>query len=425
MRWPRYAEAMASTRRDFLIQGASLGTWALSGCGGGGDAASSASGSSSGSSGSAGSTGTGSSTGSTTTTTTTTGTQATWPWASGATSTVARLPALSDFATVVASGTVTYSFHASAVSSTTDPVTGAVADTSTTAVLQPYRLSRTLVTNAQWKAFCNAMGSSYWPSTAGTAGQYWSGGAYPAGKEDHPVFFVSLTQARAFCAWLETQLPGYRFYVPTEGEWEYAALGTRSDWSYPWGSSAGIGYTGGTLTSPFNCNAVCAAYVLSSASGLSTLTYFNDTTVTTLSDGTTPLTNDTAALSQVLSIGSTGSVTGWQYDSDTNRSWADFANSDAFRELVNVYGGFSSAVGSYATGASWCGCLDMAGNAYEWTSTLNQAANGLEAGTMVNVVKGGSWYATASSGRSSGRGEGRSAGGSFHSVGFRVAARAV
>jgi len=325
--------------------------------------------------------------------------------------------------TVIASGTVTYAFHATTTSSTTDPVTGAVSDTSSTATLVSYLMSKYLVTNANWKAFCNAMGSTYYPSTAKTAGRYWASGAYPAGKEDHPVFFVSLTQAQAYCAWLETQISGYDIYVPTEGEWEYAALGTNTTYAYPWGASAGSSYSASTLTSLFNYNGVCAAYVLA-GSGLTTLTYYDDDVVTTLPDGTTALTDDTAALASVLSMSSSGGVTGWQYDSDTNRTWADFANSDQFETLVQVWGGYSTAVGAYEAGKSWCGCYDMAGNAYEWTSTLNTASNGAESGSSVNVVKGGSWYATGNSGKSTGRGEGRGASGAYHSIGFRVAARA-
>jgi formylglycine-generating enzyme required for sulfatase activity len=404
------ADTQVEQRRRTFLQTLGLGGGlVLAGCGGGGSAASGGSGAS---------TGSGSGSGATTAATT-----PTWPWTT-ATSTLARLPSLADFMTVVpAGGRVTYGFRVTTTSTTVDPITGAQADTSATAVLQPYLMSRYLVTNAQWKAFCDAQGSRYWPSTAGTAGRYWAGGAYPAGKEDHPVFFVSLTAAQAYCAWLETQLPGYRFYVPTEGEWEYAALGTQASYVYPWGASAGISYASGVLTSPFNCNAVCTAYVLSAASGLNTLTYYNDSTVTTLSDGITPLTADTAALARVLSLSSSGAVTGWQYDSDTNKTWADFANSDAYVDLVQVLGGFSSAVGAYPAGVSWCGCHDMAGNAYEWTTTQNLASNGAESGTLVQVVKGGSWYSTSMSGRSTGRGEGRAPSGAFHSVGFRVAAR--
>ncbi len=402
----------APTRRAALLALAGWGAASLAACGGGGGSSDT---------GGDGSSGTGS-TGSGSGTTTTPGSSP-WVWATAGTSTVATVPTLAEFIEVIASGSVTYRFHASVASSTTtDPVSGLASNTVLDATLAPFLMGRYLVTNANWRAFCNAMGSSFYPSTARSAGQYWSGGAYPAGKENHPVFFVSLPQAQAYCMWLGTQLPGYTFYVPTEGEWEYAALGTHTGYSYPWGSSADISLDGSGLHSRFNCNAVCAQYVLAS-SGLQRLTYYQDSTVTTLSDGRTALDQDTAALSAVLSLKSNGSVTGWQYDSDSNRTWADFANSDQFRELVDVYGGYSSPVGSYPSGQSWCGCEDMAGNAYEWTSTVNTASNGAESGQQVNCVKGGSWYSTASSGQSTGRGEGRAPSGAYHSVGFRVAAR--
>lgn len=419
---------LTSRRRAMAMIGGLVasGSGLLSGCGGSGSAGGAeATTTTTSTTSSSTSTSTSTSTTSTSTPTTTTpGASTLWPWQDSGLSTTATVPTMADFAQVIASGTVAYSFHASATSSTTDPVTGTVADTSSTATLAPYHMGKYLVTNANWKAFCNALGSAYHPSTAKTAGQYWHGGSYPAGKENHPVFFVSLTQAQAYCAWLETQIAGYSFYVPTEGEWEYAALGRNTGYSYPWGSSANISYASasGVLSTVFNSNAVCTQYVLNNPA-FATLTYYNDTVVTTLSDGGTALTSDTAPLAKVLSMSSSGGVSGWQYDSTGNSTWADFANSDQFRTLVNVYGGYSSAVGSYEGGKSWCGCYDMAGNAYEWTSTLNLASNGAEAGSSVNVIKGGSWYATSNSGKSSGRGEGRGASGAYHSVGFRVAAR--
>lgn len=423
--------ALTSRRRAMAMIGGLMASGAglLSGCGGSGESGTSNAASATSAATTttpATTTAAAATTATSTTTTATPTTSATtlWPWQDSGLSSTATVPTTADFVQVIASGSVTYNFHVSATSSTTDPVTGAVSDTSSSATLAPYYMGKFLVTNANWKAFCDAQGSAYYPSTAKTAGQYWNGGTYPAGKENHPVFFVSLTQAQAYCAWLETRIAGYKFYVPTEGEWEYAALGGNTSYSYPWGSNANISYASasGVLSTMFNSNAVCSQYVLNNAA-FATLTYYNDTVVTTLSDGSTPLSNDTAPLSKVLSMSSSGGVTGWQYDSTSNATWADFANSDQFRTLVNVYGGYSSAVGAYEGGKSWCGCHDLAGNAYEWTSTLNVAANGAEAGSSVNVVKGGSWYATSNSGKSSGRGEGRSASGAYHSVGFRVAAR--
>ena len=403
----------APRRRAVLGAFAGFGITTLCGCGGGGSDSSSSAATDA------------SSTITSTSTSTSTVTTNPWIWANAGTSTTATVPTIADFVQVIASGSVSYAFHDSAISATTDPVTGVTSDTSASATLVPYFIGKFLVTNANWKAFCNALGSSYYPSTAAVAGQYWNGGSYPAGKENHPVFFVSYEAAADYCAWLATQISSYEFYVPTEGEWEYAALGSNTSYSYPWGSAAGVSYntTTGTLSTPFNCNALCAQYLLNS-SGLTTLTYVNDSVVTALAGGVTALTDDSAGLASVLSISSSGAVIGWQYDSDTNESWADLANSDQFRVLVKVYGGYSTAVGAYDDGKSWCGCFDMAGNAFEWTSTLNTATNGAEAGTQVNCVKGGSWYSTAASGKSSGRGEGRSAGGAYHSVGFRVAARA-
>jgi formylglycine-generating enzyme required for sulfatase activity len=64
----------------------------------------------------------------------------------------------------------------------------------------------------------------------------------------------------------------------------------------------------------------------------------------------------------------------------------------------------------------------MAGNAFEWTSSVVTAQNGAEAGKQVNAVRGGSWYSTGRSCQTSYRGEGRAASGGYNTVGFRVAA---
>jgi formylglycine-generating enzyme required for sulfatase activity len=42
---------------------------------------------------------------------------------------------------------------------------------------------------------------------------------------EHPVTVVSWNDAKAFSAWLETEVPGMVVRLPTEAEWEYAARG--------------------------------------------------------------------------------------------------------------------------------------------------------------------------------------------------------
>ncbi|MGC3980151.1 MAG: SUMF1/EgtB/PvdO family nonheme iron enzyme [Steroidobacteraceae bacterium] len=282
-----------------------------------------------------------------------------------------------------------------------------------TATLSAYYLSKYQVTNANWKAYCNANSITTYPT-------YWSsGGGYPTGKANHPVLFVSYTQAVAYCAWLSSLYSGYTFRLPTEAEWEYAAIGSNSTYTYPWGASAGTSYSSGVLTTKFNYQGYCAAYLLNS-SGINYLSYVNDSVVTNLASGTA-ISGDQAAIASVLSLSASGGVTGWNY-SGTNDYKADFLNSDQYSTLVNNYGGYTTPVGTFSTGASWAGCLDMAGNCFEFTSTVSLATVGAESGTWCQNVRGGSWYAAGNSCRSTYRGEGRNTTGAFHSVGFRVAA---
>lgn len=51
-----------------------------------------------------------------------------------------------------------------------------------------------------------------------------------AGLERHPMNCVDWAQARSYCAWAGKRLP-------TEAEWEYAAVG-QSGWEHPWGNEA-------------------------------------------------------------------------------------------------------------------------------------------------------------------------------------------
>ena len=71
---------------------------------------------------------------------------------------------------------------------------------------EAFCMGRFEVTNAEWKQFLNA--------TQGRAPRYWKDDNYPAGKANHPVLYVSLTQAKAYCEWV-SRSTGWQVVVPT------------------------------------------------------------------------------------------------------------------------------------------------------------------------------------------------------------------
>jgi len=90
----------------------------------------------------------------------------------------------------------------------------------------------------------------------------------------------------------------------------------------------------------------------------------------------------------------------WGNDFDSTRasycdascpfSWADMQSGDGYTQ--------TAPVGSFPTGASWCGALDMAGNAWEWVQdwyapyTSEPVINPVtEQGASGRVLRGGSW----------------------------------
>ena len=76
-------------------------------------------------------------------------------------------------------------------------------------------VSRTQVTNEQYKAFVDATGHR--------APSNWVNGTYPAGEENYPVNMVSATDAEAYCSWLTASDEKNLYRLPTESEWELAA----------------------------------------------------------------------------------------------------------------------------------------------------------------------------------------------------------
>ena len=264
-----------------------------------------------------------------------------------------------------------------------------------------YYLSKTKVTNAEYKLFIDATGHK--------APNYWKNGSYPEGKADHPVVAVSYSDAVAYCEWLTTQHEGWLFRLPTEAEWENAARGTLYDdikAKYPSGVSPRYDEQTMYLTTDFNYNGVIATQLMHTLGADHVVTYVKG-----------EYKGQRETLGECIAISKTGGVTSWaNHGGSAVRGY--FLQTDLYAE-VSADGGNTTPVGFYP--ANTLGLYDMAGNCWDLTSSVILANNGLEKGVECYAVRGGSWYATGRSCTMTYRGEGRKDHPSA-TVGFRVAA---
>ncbi|MBQ7624622.1 MAG: SUMF1/EgtB/PvdO family nonheme iron enzyme [Clostridia bacterium] len=275
----------------------------------------------------------------------------------------------------------------------------------TSPVVNDYYLSAYKVTNGQYAKFV--------AETGHRAPSYWKNGVYPQGKEDHPVLNVSHGDAVSYCAWLSSKYKNTTFRLPTEAEWENAAMGEyygNGSVKYPNGAGS-PSYDAATheLTTTFNYNGVIAARLFKEYGSGYTVNYIKG-----------DFAGESETLGECISISATGGVSNWaNHGGSATRGY--FLQTDLY-QMVSANGGNTTPVGSYAPNS--LGLYDMAGNSWDITSSIITANNGLEKGIDCYAVRGGSWYATARSCTFYYRGEGRKDSPSS-TVGFRLAADSI
>ncbi|TPW18659.1 MAG: serine/threonine protein kinase, partial [Halothiobacillaceae bacterium] len=86
--------------------------------------------------------------------------------------------------------------------------------------LPAFYIDKYEVTNLQYKKYIDEVGRR--------APDHFVEGSYPPGKVDHPVTYVSWSDAKRYCEWAGKRLP-------SDVEWEKAARGTDGR-TFPWGN---------------------------------------------------------------------------------------------------------------------------------------------------------------------------------------------
>ena len=248
-----------------------------------------------------------------------------------------------------------------------------------------YAIGKYEVRNREYKEFVDATGRKATP-------KHWVDGTYPVGTKNCPVVNISLKDAEDYCEWLSSKYEGWTFRLPTEAEFENAAAGSKKQ-RYPWGTTSGFTYSKDELTTNCQYNAAVIADLL------------KDNAQVTIA-------GKKSDLADVVTLSAKGAISkGWR---DTKEK-TGFTYSDLFAAKVKV-GGYTVPVNKFRSNESPYGCVGMAGNAAEWTSSVVDGKN---------VVRGGSWYSSADECSSTDRGETKDPAKGDPTVGFRVVAERV
>jgi serine/threonine-protein kinase len=98
--------------------------------------------------------------------------------------------------------------------------------------VQPFRMDKTEVTNAEFFEFLSATG--YKPSADTKFLAHWENGRPIRGEENMPVRYVNLDDINEFIKW-RSKRDNIQYRLPTEQEWEFAARNGSKGNLYPWG----------------------------------------------------------------------------------------------------------------------------------------------------------------------------------------------
>ena len=247
-----------------------------------------------------------------------------------------------------------------------------------------YAIGKYEVRNREYKEFVDATKRETLP-------KYWVDGTYVKGTKNCPVVGITLKDAQDYCDWLTSQNEeGWTFRLPTEAEFENAAAGSKKQ-RFPWGTASEITYLKGVLTTNCLYNGAVLADLIEQDASVSI-------------GGKKQKVADFAKITNKGVVGDEG----WR---DTAKK-AGFTYSDLFAAKVKQ-GGFVAPVNKYRENESPYGCVGMAGNAAEWTTSVVDGKN---------VARGGSWYSTIDECAATARGELKDPAKGDPTVGFRVVA---